>query len=111
MMNFVEFGLQRDCKLLHKFKVRIRTELMEKNCIIFAIKELYFLNFLDYIWTAILNFLNFLDYGWTWTEFSKFRTGSGSQNMTVCSSLRGLGVGFRTGVPKLFLAMYSSAFR
>ena len=31
-------------------------------------------------WTVILNFLCFLDYGWTWTEFLKFKTGSGLQN-------------------------------
>jgi len=46
----------------------------------FVIKKLYFINFLDFIWTWILNFLSFLDYGWTWTEILKFRTGSVSQN-------------------------------
>jgi len=28
---------------------------MEKNCLIFVVKKLYFVNFLDYIWTSILN--------------------------------------------------------
>jgi len=37
---------------------------MEKNCVIFVIKNLYSL-FLDFIWTWILNFLNILDYPWT----------------------------------------------
>jgi len=60
---------------------------MEKNCVIFVIKKMFMFNFLDFIWTWILNFLNLLDYDWTWTEFQKFRTGSGSQNMTVRSSL------------------------
>jgi len=31
-------------------------------------KDVFF-NFLDFVWTWILNFLNFYDYGWTWTEF------------------------------------------
>jgi len=64
---------------------------MEKNCVIFVIKKLYFVNFFDFIWTWTFNFKTFrlLDCGWTWTEFWKFRTGSGSQNMTVRSSLLG----------------------
>jgi len=33
---------------------------------IFVNKKLYFVIFLDYIWTWILNFLNLLDYWWTW---------------------------------------------
>ena len=28
-----------------------------------------FFNYLDFVWTWILNFLNFLDYGWSWTDF------------------------------------------
>jgi len=60
---------------------------MENNCIIFVVKKLYFLNFLDNVWAWIINLLNFLDYGWTWTEFIKCRTGSGLQNLTVRSSL------------------------
>jgi len=62
---------------------------MERNCGVFVIKKLYFVNILDFIWTWSLYFLTFLDYGWTWTEFKIFRTGSGSQNMTVRSSLTG----------------------
>jgi len=42
---------------------------MENNCVIFVIKKLFFVNFLDFIWTSILNLLNLLEYGWTWTEF------------------------------------------
>ena len=53
---------------------------MEKICVIFVIKKLYFANFLYFIWTSISNFFHFLDYGWTWTEFQNFRTGSGSHN-------------------------------
>ena len=41
-----------------------------------VIEKLYFVYFLDFIWTWIFNLLNFLDYGWTWTEYSKFRFGS-----------------------------------
>jgi len=59
-----------------------------KNYTIFVNKMLYFVNFLDFMWTWICNFLNFMDKGWTWIEFSKFRTGSVSQNMTVHSSLK-----------------------
>jgi len=33
---------------------------MENNYVIFVNKKLNFLNFLDIIWTWILNFLNFL---------------------------------------------------
>jgi len=29
---------------------------MEKNCVIFVIKKLYFNNFLDFIWTWAFNF-------------------------------------------------------
>jgi len=29
---------------------------MEKNCVIFVIKKLYFVNFLDFIWTWAFNF-------------------------------------------------------
>jgi len=60
---------------------------MEKNCVIFVIKKLYFVSFLDFIWTWTFNLKKSLDCGWTWTEFWKFRTESGSQNMTVRSSL------------------------
>ena len=60
---------------------------MEKNCDVFVIKKQYFVNISDIIWNWILNFLTFLDYGWTWTEFQKFRTGSGLQNLTVRSPL------------------------
>ena len=46
---------------------------MDKNCVIVVNKKLYFDNILGLVWT--------------WNEFSKFRTGSGSQNMTVHSFL------------------------
>ena len=42
--------------------LRIWTELMEKNCDIFVIKMLYFVNILDFKWTCIFNFLTFF---WT----------------------------------------------
>jgi len=32
----------------------------QKTCIILVIKKLYLVNFLDFVWTCILNFLNFL---------------------------------------------------
>jgi len=51
------------------------------------VKRLHFSNVLDYIWSWTLHLKQFLDSGWTWTEFYKIRTGSGSQNMTVRSSL------------------------
>ena len=72
MTNFVEFGLDPDCKLLQKeiaYLDRMWTELMKKNCDIFVGEMLHFVKILDFIWTWILNFLTFLDYGWTWTEF------------------------------------------
>jgi len=34
---------------------------MEKNYVVFVNEKLYFVNFLDFIWTWILNFLDFLD--------------------------------------------------
>jgi len=42
---------------------------MEKNCGLFVFEKLYFVNFLDFIWTWSLHFLNVLDNGWAWTEF------------------------------------------
>jgi len=60
---------------------------MEKKCGIFVVKRLHFSNFLDFIWTWTLHLKILLDCGWTCTEFLKIRTGSGSQNMTVRSSL------------------------
>jgi len=42
---------------------------MEKNCVIFVIENLYFVNFLDFIWTWTFNFKKNLDSGWIWTEF------------------------------------------
>jgi len=42
---------------------------MEKNCEVFVLNKLYFVNILDFIWTWIFNFLTFLDYGCTWTDF------------------------------------------
>jgi len=60
---------------------------MEKNCDVFVINKLYFVNILDFISTWILNFFTFLDYGWTWTHFEIFSTGPGSQNLTVRSSM------------------------
>jgi len=39
---------------------------MEKTCVIFVIKKLHLVNFMDLLW--IFDFLNFSDYGWTWTE-------------------------------------------
>jgi len=42
---------------------------MEKNCVIFVIEKLYFVNFLDFIWTWTFNFKESLDCGWTWTKF------------------------------------------
>jgi len=50
-----------------------------KSCILLIFSTLFGLG----LWI----FNKVLDYGWTWTEFSKFRIGSGSQNMTVRSSL------------------------
>jgi len=52
---------------------------MEKKWGIFVV---HFFNFLD-----SFGLEKFLDCGWTWTEFKKIRTGSGSQNMVVRSSL------------------------
>jgi len=47
MPNFVESGLDPDWKLLHKCTIRTRiwTELMEKKCIIYFIKKVFFLIF------------------------------------------------------------------
>jgi len=42
---------------------------METNCVIFVIEKLYFVNFLDFIWTWTFNFKKCLDCGWTSTEF------------------------------------------
>ena len=50
-------------------------------------ERLHFSIFLDLIWTWTLHLKNLLVCGWSWTEFKKIRTGSGSQNITVCSSL------------------------
>jgi len=35
------------------------TELLEKNCVIFVVKKLYFVNFLDLICTLTFNFQKF----------------------------------------------------
>jgi len=79
--------LDPGCKMLHKFRIRTGLGLSQtKNYGNFVIKKWYFVNCLDFIWTSIFDLLKFLDYVWTWTEFSKFRTGS--QNMTVRSSPR-----------------------
>jgi len=43
----------------------IWTDLMEKNCDIFVVKNLFLLIFGTWVW----DFFNFLNYGWTWTEF------------------------------------------
>ena len=86
MPNFVESGLDRTVNCVINLGSRPDwIALMEKNCVIFVIEKLYFVNFLD------LDFLfqkNSLNCGWIWTEFWKFRTGSGSQKMTVRSSLK-----------------------
>ena len=37
---------------------------MEKNCMIFVIKKLHLVNFLDFIWTWTFNFKKSLDCGW-----------------------------------------------
>ena len=50
-------------------------------------KRMHFSNFLDFIWNWTLHLKNFSDCGWNWTEFLKIKTGSGSQNMTIRSSL------------------------
>jgi len=60
---------------------------MEKKWSIFVVQRLHFSNILDLIWTWTSHLKNILDCGWTWTEFLKIRTGSGSQIMTVRSSL------------------------
>jgi len=65
MTNFFGFGLDPDCKLLHKFKMDwIWTELMEKNCVIFIVEKLYFVNFLYFIWTWTFN----LKFFWAMVE-------------------------------------------
>ena len=46
----------------------IWTEIMEKNCVIFVVEKLYFVNRLDFIWTWTSNFKKILAFGWTWTE-------------------------------------------
>jgi len=58
-----------------------------KKCGIFVVKRLHFSNFLDIIWTETSHLKKILDFGWTWTEFQKIWTGSGSQNVTIRSSL------------------------
>ena len=60
---------------------------MGKNWGIFVVKRLHFSNFLDFIWIVTLHLQNLLGCGWIWTEFYKIRTGPGSQNMAVRSSL------------------------
>ena len=86
MTNFIDFGLDPDCIMLHKFKIRtgFGPSQLKRIAQFLLLKICILLNF----WTWIFNFLKFLDYGWTWTEFQKFRTGSGSQNTTVRSSLQ-----------------------
>ena len=49
---------------------------MEKNCVFFVVEKLYFVNFLDFIWSWTLNFYKMLDCGWSRTEFQKLRIGS-----------------------------------
>jgi len=61
--------------------------LMEKKWGILLRKGCIFPIFLNFIWTWAFHLKNILDCGWTWTEFKKFRTGFGLQNLTVCSSL------------------------
>jgi len=64
MTNFVDFDFDADCKMLYKFRIRSGFGLSQwKRTVIFAVKKTGFVNFLDFIWTSILNFLNPLDYG------------------------------------------------
>jgi len=67
MPNFVESGLDRTVNCVINLGSRPHwIALMEKNCVIFVIEKLYFVNFLD------LDFLfqkNSLNCGWIWTEF------------------------------------------
>jgi len=42
---------------------------MEKSWVIFVIKKLYFVNFLNLIGLELLISNKSLDCGWTWTEF------------------------------------------
>ena len=67
--------------MLHKFRISTVFGLgsWKKTCVVFAIKKPYLL-ILDFVSTWILNILHYLDCGRTWTEFQKFRTGSGSEN-------------------------------
>jgi len=46
-------------------------------CGIFVVIKLYFVNFLVFIWTLTSYLKKNLEYSWTWTEFKKFRIGSG----------------------------------
>ena len=46
---------------------------MDKNCDIFVIKKLHFVNILDLIWTWISDLLTCLDYGWIGLSFKYSR--------------------------------------
>ena len=86
--NFVEFRLDPDCKSLRKLGTGPDLDWVNgKDMRHFFVKRQHFSNILDFIWTWTSHLQNILDYSWTWTEFLKIRTGSGSQNMTVRSSL------------------------
>ena len=39
---------------------------MEKNCIFFVVKKLYFVNFFGLRLDLDFEIQNFLEYGWTW---------------------------------------------
>jgi len=53
----------------------------------FCCEKAAIFKFLDFVSTLTLHLKNTLDCGWTWTNFKKIGSGSGSQNMTVRSSL------------------------
>ena len=86
--NFVEFGLDPGCKSFQNLGSGPDLDWVNgKEMRHFVVKRLHFSNTLDFIWTWTLHLKNILDCGLTWTGFFKIRTGSGSQNRTVRSSL------------------------
>ena len=76
------YGLDPECKFSQILDYdQICTELIKKNCSIFCHKQLYFVNFLEFIWTWSSDCLKF----WTmvWLGLSFKNSGSGLWNMTA----------------------------
>jgi len=67
--NFLHLDWIRTANRLKNLRSGMEwTELMEKNCGISVVKKLYFVHFLDFIWTGTSHLKKILDYGWTSTE-------------------------------------------